>query len=319
MKQKVLWLVLLLFGATVGLAMVQTGDATFNAATGFSGRHGFTCTSCHNVPDRGPLGGEQIYDPPAQVVVEGVPERWDPEASYRIEISVTGGPPALAAPAPQGGFEIEADAGFFSAPSDMADLVDVYTPGAVTYTVAGAMVREWAVVWHPPPVNTEPQPVTFWIAAMAANGNHVVAAGASDGGELLDSVDNTTARSVPSPAAMAAWYEIRMDPPTVTAPAAAQPFEPITLTGTHTDPDATHLGYRIDEGTWERMETGVAWTLRLDGLTPGEHAIWLRSEAGERRSEPVEQTVLVSAEAMEKATPFPMVTLFGLLLLRRRP
>lgn len=312
-------LVIVLVGATIGLSMASLAEANFNAVTGFSGRQGFTCTSCHNIPDRGPLGDEEIYLEPATVQLTGLPSAWNVGESYRLEIQVTGGPPALPSPAPQGGFEIEANAGVFGAPDDMVDLVDVYTPGAVTYTAAGALVRQWAVEWTAPDLQNEPGPVTFWLAGMAANGNHVVAAGQGDRGELGDSVDNLTVTVAPSPNATEQWLAVRLLSPIVADVPATDPFAPITIEGTHQDERATHVGYRIDEGNWGRVATDQDWSLQLDGLGPGDHEVWIRSESADRQSEPVLVPLTVLDESEPKATPMPFILpLAAMALLRKR-
>lgn len=320
MKRRALVLVIVLVGATIGLSLASLAEANFNAVTGFSGRQGFTCSSCHNIPDRGPLGDEEIYPEPATVHLSGLPDAWNAQETYRLDIRVTGGPPALPSPAPQGGFEIEANAGTFRAPDDMLELVDVYTPGAVTYTAAGALVREWAVEWTAPDLETQPEAVTFWLAGMSANGNHVVAAGQGDGGELGDSVDNLTATVQPSPEAMDEWLAVRLLSPVVGGVSPADPFTPITLEGTHQDERATHVGYRIDEGNWGRVATERQWSLQLDGLAPGDHEVWIRSESADRESEPVLVPVTVVDQPEQKPTPLPFVLpLAALALARRRP
>ncbi len=322
MKRRVLLLVILLVGSTVGLAMAQLTTANFNAATGFSGRHGFTCTSCHNVPNMGPAGEDEIYGPPAAVSVAGIPDQWQPGQAYRLTVSVTGGPPALPNPAPQGGFEIEADDGTFEAPADMQELVEVYAPGAVTYTVAGTQVREWAVTWLAPEVTSEPQPVQFWVAGMAANGNHVIAAGLADGGELGDSVDNDTFSVPPSQEAFEAWDLVRLEPPRLEGNVVARPFEPFTVRGVHTDSDATHVGYRIDDNPWGSIEARGPWALQINGLSPGTHDIWVRSEAPPRASEPVHVSMVLEEVEQERATPtgwMAPVLLVVFALARRYP
>lgn len=331
MKRRAAVLVFLLLGSSIGLALASLAEANFNAAVGFSGRHGFTCTSCHNVQDFGPLGEDEIYDPPAQVTLEGLPVEWGLGEEHLLTITVTGGPLALPEPAPQGGFEIETDVGRFAVPDGMGDLIDVYAEDgrAVTYTAAGTLVRQWQVTWSTPvapghdgdPLTSAPEPATFWVAGMAANGNHVVALGMGDGGELGDSVHNITVTVPVAEAAIDAWAAASVTPPVIDAPATVPAFTAFDLSGRHTDPTATHLGFRIDNGGWNRIETPTEWTLRVSGLTPGDHELWLRSGTPVTQSEPVRVTITADAEAEPSAkdAPFPFLMIpLALLLSRRR-
>ncbi len=317
-KWRVVIVVLLLFGAGTTLALAQLTQANFNAATGFSGRHGFTCTSCHTPGI--PAAGNQPIAPPAEVHLDGLGDAWSPGDEWRLTIRVTGGPAALPNPAPRGGFEIEASAGSFSAPEDMVDLIDVYTPGAVTYTVAGTQVREWSVIWHAPEITGPPAPVTFWVAAMASNGNHVIAAGLADGGEVGDAVDNKTAAVPPSAAAIDEWESIRLEPPVIDRVEDAVAFETFRIFGHHGDLDATHLSVRINDGPWDRVATPVSWVVLVGPLPAGTHDISLRSETDDRASEVLSSVLTVEAAGDEaQTTPFPLTILLPFLFLLRRP
>lgn len=330
-------LMVLLFGA-VAMGPIAMGD--FNAATGFSGRHGFTCTSCHNVPDMGPAGDEQIYDPPAEVTLTGLPEEWELRQDYELTITVTGGPPALPSPAPQGGFEVEADGGRFLYADGMQDFTHVYADDekAVTYTEEGTQMREWKVLWRAPdlppapnaeirfpdqwdPLRSAPTDITFWVAAMAANGNHL-RMGVGDGGEFGDSVDNITVTIPPSQAAVDAWQEYRLLPAWPDAdldnePLEVDAFAPFTITGKQLDEDATHVAYSLDGGPWERKAATSTWTIPFgNGLTPGDHSLLIRAESEDRVSEPVEIIIhALDPSGGEVATPFPTLLAVGGLLM----
>lgn len=324
--------------ATMAFSQLAVGN--FNAATGFSGKNGFTCTSCHNVPDLGPAGGE-IYPEPATVTLDGLPEAWDLGQTYELTVTVTGGPPALPAPAPQGGFEIETDQGVFTPIDATAHLIDVYHPDrlAVTYTVEGTLVREWTLEWtapvlpQPENIDTEawsfgldqldeaPAPAGFWVAAMAANGNHVVALGMGDGGELGDSVDAIHVSVPPSQAALDGWAEVRLSPPVLVeqdAPIEVRAGEPFTLRFKQTDPRATHAQYRVNDGDWNLIQTAQFWDLAFSkGLVPGDHVLDIYSASVDLVSEPI--SVHINAlEDEEVVTPTPFLALVVALLATRR-
>lgn len=326
MNRRLLAVPMLLLVVAASLASVA--DANFNAATGFSGRQGFTCTSCHNVPDMGPLGDDEIYDEPAKVLVTGLPEAWDHGESYRVDIVVEGGPPEISTgPIPSGGFEIETDRGTFTIPKDMEHNARVYAEDGtgVTYTQAGAMIRFWAVTWNAPELDESPEEATFWVAGMAANGNHVVATNTSDQGELGDSVDNVTITVPPSQETLDAWALLVLDTPAVESFGLLFADQPFTIRGQHTDPEATHLGYKLDDDEWKRSSApATKWSLEFTaGLGQGEHVLLIRSESEERISEAVRLDLDVqdAADAPQptspetpRATPFPSVLVGGGLL-----
>lgn len=266
-----------------GVAVLQAGQADFAAATGFSGRNGFTCVSCH-VP---PLDTV----PEAQLVVEGVPDAWEPGGSYPLTVRIEGGPPAVPVLAPQGGFEIAADAGRFSIPPDMEGLLRQPGPDSMTYTPDGTLMRQWAVDWTAPRLDdlrTPPADVTFWAAGVAANGNHNIQLNASDGGEHGDRTDNTTYTVPASPEAKRSWQDRPLLPPRVSeSDVRVDAGTDAVIRGEHRDDNATHIGWRLDGGPWSTRETGSAWRLVLTDLPPGTVEVEVRSEGAQRLSAPV--------------------------------
>ncbi len=308
---------MLLLIAAASMASVAQGN--FNAAVGFSGQQGFTCTSCHNVPDRGPLGDEQLYDPPAQVTVEGLPDSWDVGTTYTVTVTVTGGPPAAPSPAPQGGFEITSSHGAFALTEGMEDFTHVYDADqrGVTYTVEGTQMRQWQVDWSLTTMEERPGDVTFWVAAMSANGNHVVATNRSDGGEFGDSVDNVTLVVPPSQDAVDAWEAMLLSAPEVDSLDELVEGEAFTVRGRHSDPLATHIAYRLNDADWEtRPAPAAKWNLEFTGgLAAGNHTLWIRSESLERQSDPVLVNLdVASLDDDAKSTPVPAGLVVGGLL-----
>lgn len=243
-------------------------QANFADAAGFSGRGGFTCVACHTQPS----------PQPAQVSLSGLPaDGWSPGVTYSIRVEVTGGPPALPGPAPQGGFDLAASAGIFVVDDALLRLP---SPNEVTYRPAGTMMRAWGLEWTAPDLSAQPAPVKFWLAAIAANGNHVVALNASDGGETLDAAASMTTDVAPSEDALSEWRALPL-----TAPTAVVTGDAMTgwlVEGQHTDANATGLAWRTD-GAWTPRATGGSWRIALpQGLTAP--VVEVRSEGAGRTS-----------------------------------
>lgn len=255
--------------------LAQDAAANFADAAGFSGRGGATCVACHTVA---PF---PFTPPPATAVLEGLPEAWDAGQAYALTVRVEGGPPAMPAPAPQGGFDLAMDGGLLAVPAGSEGLLRAPTEQEVTYLPAGTLMREWQVHWTAPTLAAEPRPVQVWLAVLAANGNHVVASNASDGGERLDASAHLALAVPPSQATLDAWRALPLLPPE----GRAETLEPyVLLAGRHADRNATHLGWRVDGGAWQERATGPDWRLRLDGLGPGPHTVDYRSEGAGRAS-----------------------------------
>lgn len=286
-----------------------TAAADFAGVDGFSGRVA-DCTSCHTPS---PLAG------PATVRLEGLPEAWRPGEEHHLTVTVAGGPPALPAPQPQGGFELEAGAGTLAVPPGMEGLLRQASPTVMTYTPDGTLHRTWNVTWTAPDLRAPPEAVGFWLAAVSANGNHVVATNASDAGEHGDQVATLTATVPPHPDAHDAWRALPLAPPSLATPAG------LRLEGRHEDGNATHLAWRFGDGEWQRRTTGTAWRLRLDAAPAG--VLELRSEGAGRASPSLYVTFQDGTAAVHDAAPGPTrdspappwPALAFLLLARRRP
>ncbi len=294
---------------------VGQAAANFAASPGFSGKNGATCTACHTVA---PVGST-----PATAVFQGLPEAWVPGATYSLTLRVEGGPLAKPAPQPQGGFDLASDGGRFQLQAGTETLFHLVGDQEATYRPAGTMMREWHVDWVAPDLAVRPAPVRFWLAVLAADGNHVVATNTSDGGERFDSVAALTAMVPPSSAASAAWNALPLLSPTAQASRASNGWE---VAGRHGDGNATTIAFRLDTGAWERRDTAASWHLAFPGLS-GVHTLTIQSEGAGRASPPLVIALPGSGDAVvgatqSKSTPatlaLPLLA-FAFALLARRP
>jgi hypothetical protein len=312
----------LLLGLLPGAAwLAQDAGANFAASPGFSGRAGATCLACHTVA---PF---PFTPPEASAALEGLPDGWDVGQTYRLTIRVTGGPAALPEPAPQGGFDLSIDGGAFSIPSGSEDLLVIPTEQEITYRPNGTLMREWQVDWTAPSLASRPIALNAWLAVLSANGNHVIAANAPDGGERLDSAANLTATFPPSAATVAAWRALPLIAPT----ASAQPTEEsVQVEGRHADGNATEISWSLDGGAWEHRATGQDWRIRFDGLAAGDHTLAYRSQGQDRVSPDQSLAFTVPGFAVDlpgdRDSPAPGLAPLALLLvalafvaLRSRP
>lgn len=298
-------------------ATAQLAGANFADAAGFSGRAGATCVACHT-PVPFPLN-----PPAAAAILEGLPEAWDPGATYRLTVRVEGGPPAMPAPQPQGGFDLDVSAGTLAVPAEFEGLLRTPHAQEATYLPAGTLMRTWQVDWTAPSLAVEPAPVTLWLAVLAANGNHVIATNASDGGERLDSSAALQAAVPPSDAARAGWVALPLQPPAANLTAAASVIQ---VEGRHTDGNATRLLWSLDGQPWQARDTALQWRLELP-LEDGEHQLLLRSEGAGRSSPDTRldfgRPALFDLPGDGRSTPLPLVVslaaLAVALLLRRSP
>lgn len=309
--------VLLAIAATAALAAIEATDADFAAVTGFSGRRGLDCTQCHTLP---PMGISHV---PAEVTLSGLPAAWSPGEEHRLTIQVTGGPAALPSPAPRGGFELETDAGGLLVPPGMEDLLRPVGTTGMTYTPDGTLTRTWNVTWRAPGLETAPFEATFWLAALAANGNHDARLNLSDGGERGDSTATTVLTVPASQAAHEAWRAIPLDPPRLEDTEATAPVDGrLLLRGRHMDANATAVAWQVDDE--RRRDTGTAWLLDLSDLPVGRHQVQVWSEGAGRASPPVTADVQVLGDHVlvpdRIEAPFPFaLPILAYLIARRRP
>jgi hypothetical protein len=284
---------IVLLGLLPGAAwLAQDAAANFGTSAGFSGRAGATCVSCHT------LAPFPLTPPPAAAELEGLPAAWEAGQTYRLTARVTGGPEALPAPAPQGGFDLSIDGGTFAVPPEFEGQLRVANPQDITYLPDGTLMREWQADWTAPALSTRPAQLNVWLAVIAANGNHVIAANASDGGERFDAAAHLTATLPPSDATMAAWRAMPLLPPTAVA-VVESAEDAVQVEGRHADGNATDLWWRLDSGSWERRPTGQDWRIRFEGLGAGTHDLDYRSAGSERQSADQRLTFTVPGFAVD--------------------
>ncbi|MCA1819460.1 MAG: hypothetical protein LC620_05335, partial [Halobacteriales archaeon] len=200
---------------------------------------------------------------------------------YPLTVRVTGGPAALPDPQAQGGFDLSTDGGALAGDPAQAGAFRDPSSHEVTYTAAGTHQREWRVTWTAPNLATRPSPIHLWLAVLAANGNHVIAANASDGGETFDAAASLVATVAPDPLAMDLWHALPLAPPV--AHALLEPGGAWVVEGAHMDGNATSLLFRLDDGPWQVRATGREWRVILPSLE-GMHQFSYRSDGDGRRS-----------------------------------
>lgn len=285
-------------------ASAATATADFATADGFSGRVA-DCTSCHTPP---------LRDDDARVVVDGVPDAWEPATDYPLAVRAEGGPDRNPAPLqPQGGFEAEALRGTFSPGPGMDGLLRSAHDKQITYTPEGTLQRAWNITWTAPGLKAPPGPVTLWIAAMAANGNHIVATNTSDLGEFGDAVDAVVARIPASAAARATWEALPLQPPSISS--IEETPRGVHLKGTTGDANATHLHWHVADAAGNRS-VAAAWELVVDA--PPGHVLSLWTEGAGRQSPATTLPLDADPPASDKASPAWPFLLPLLLALRRQ-
>lgn len=289
--------------AAFALVLCASAAANFAASPGFSGRQGVTCIACHT------LTPAPFAPPEATAILEGLPAAWDVGATYRLTVRVEGGPAAMPAPQPQGGFDLAANAGTFAIPDSMtANLRIVAASGEVTYTEAGTLMRQWEVDWTAPGLAKRPAEATLWLAVIAANGNHVVATNTSDGGERFDAAAHLVATVPASAAAEAAWKALPLAAPEAKAERGDGGWN---IAGRHLDGNASRLAFRLDDGAWLRRDTAANWRLAFPGLA-GAHTLTVQSEGADRASPPLTLLLPATGEASvgregERPAPTPLL------------
>jgi hypothetical protein len=296
---------LLVLAAVACAAAASTGVANFADAAGFSGRNGATCVACHNRPM--PASDD------AKAVLEGVPSEWDVGATYPLTVRIEGGPAPAPAPQPQGGFDLAVQGGELQLRPEDADKLRLARPDEATYKGPGTLQRDWRLAWVAPGLEAAPAEVSLWLAVVSANGNHVIATNASDGGESLDSVDAIRLTVPPSAAAVQAWRSLPLAAPEATANRTADGW---VVQGRHADTNATAVAWSLDGAPWDSQPTGSAWRLVFPGSGVG-HRLSLRSEGADRTS-PEATLQLGSAEAAlpfgDRDAPAPFPLAVGALL-----
>jgi heme/copper-type cytochrome/quinol oxidase subunit 4 len=142
------------------LPFLPTGIAVHNGGTGLEDSDVAGC-HCHNVAP----------DPDVTLNLMGLQERYVPDQTYVLTITVAGGPPVLEGAQNEGGFMLSCTNGTFSVPEG-SDLVQVFGDGqSVSHTMAGNDFRQWTVVWKAPKEGTGD--AIFHLSANTVNGDGV--------------------------------------------------------------------------------------------------------------------------------------------------
>ncbi len=270
--------------------------ADFGASEGFSGKQGITCDACHR-------GGAA---PGMQVVLEGLPDGWEYGETYDLVLRIEGGPPANPSPVnPEGGFDLEVDAGTIT--GDPA-LTWNPSPQELTYTAEGTLTRTWAIQWQAPPVGSPARGIGWWLASVAANGNHIIGQDDTQG-ETGDATAAIAGSVLPSPASVAAWRSLPVPPPVL--------GEPVMVDGSwriqgSVEPIIDRVEARVDGAGWQEVGK-PAFTLEVPA---GVGQIQVRAWIDDRVSE----SVTVSLDVEEAPAPGALffVAVFGLLAARSR-
>lgn len=267
-------------------------SANFAGSDGFSGRTGSTCGACHTMPS--------LYADDAKANLTGLPRVWEAGATYPLHIAVFGGPQAMPAPQPQGGFELAVSQGTLAPASGFEALLRNANAQDITYRPAGTLMRAWDVTWTAPRVADLTQPpaeTKVWLAVLAANGNHVAATNVSDGGERFDSFDALTATVAPSPTVVDAWRRLPLVAPVVEAKLVGATW---LVSGEQADGAATGVQWSLDGGPLASRHTGPSWELQF-ALAPGEHSLAVHSVGSGRVSPDVTLHVHLYAGAAPQA------------------
>jgi hypothetical protein len=236
------------------VAIATTADAKFAQSQGFSGKHGVDCGACH-IRDPVPVAE-------ATVRMTGLPDAWEPNASYPLSIEVGGGPTPNPVPGQaQGGFDLETDGGVLSAGAGMQGLLRTPSAQEVTYTGEGTARRSWSVVWAPPGLASMPVAVRFWVGAISANGNHIMG-GPDSAGERGDRVALLNVSVPAGMAARQAWFSQPLAPPVLEAPR-RDAAGGLIIAGRVADA-ADGAEWRLDGNEWIPAVGAPAFIIHLD-------------------------------------------------------
>jgi hypothetical protein len=147
---------------------------------------------CHNVAP----------DPNVTMNVMGVPERYSPDTSYDLTITVAGGPPIVEGMANEGGFILTVTNGTLAVPVG-SDLVQVFNDErSASHTLAGNDHRQWRLVWNSPKAGTGD--AVFYLSANTVNGDGVET-GELDSYNQMRTVSFGTAQVVEEGGGVSEW------------------------------------------------------------------------------------------------------------------
>lgn len=141
---------------TLAAALAATAGAHANAGGAPENAAVNGCT-CH--------GNEPSSD--AAVELGGLPDAYDAGTDYELTLSVSG-PEALPIGQNEGGFQVIVSAGSLQPSSNAEQNLNETT---LTHGSAGNDQRSWDFTWSSPTGSAATQPVTFWYAGNAVNGD----------------------------------------------------------------------------------------------------------------------------------------------------
>ena len=134
MRNKQTWALMLLIGLLI--QQIPVGDS---ASYGISDVEG-GCT-CHNA----------VPSDSVQIHLEGIPERYQANQTYTLNISATGGATSIENFTNRGGFNLWMSRGVLS---NISDDVQVFSNNEVGHTESGNNQRAWVVNWTAPDDDT---------------------------------------------------------------------------------------------------------------------------------------------------------------------
>lgn len=139
--------------------MAVVGVTALHASSMSNGAPQLNCVQCHVGADKNP----------AEMVVEGLPEKYEPGKTYKITVKITKGPDCSGGVA-CGGFAVQVSAGELIVVDKKNTFISTTPTGEklLTHTKDGSLQREWTFEWKAP---DKPEPVTFKISVIAANGD----------------------------------------------------------------------------------------------------------------------------------------------------
>lgn len=146
----------ILVALTLAAALVATAGAHANA-TGAPENAAVNGCTCH--------GNEPSSD--ASVELTGLPDAYEAGTDYALTFTVSG-PEALAIGQNEGGFQVIVSAGSLQPSSNAERNLNETT---LTHGSAGNDQRSWDFTWSSPTGSAALQPVTFWYAGNAVNGD----------------------------------------------------------------------------------------------------------------------------------------------------
>lgn len=295
------------------LACAAVAEAKFAQTENFSGRNGVDCGACHTAQ-------LDAASPEARVILTGLPAQWDADQSYPLAIRVEGGPTPLPGRS-QAGFDLEVDQGRLSAGAAMDGLLRFPDAQEATYTGNGTLVREWAVVWTAPSAEMQPQETNFWLAGLAANGNHNPQ-GPEIMGEIGDRDHKVHERIGPSAATLEKWRTAPLPAPTLNARSSYGPYDVHRITG-QAPLGAERVEWRVDAGIFASANGTRPFFFDLPKIAPGNHMVEVRALRGDVVSNVTHAVVWIEgaptpvAQAAA-APPASVLVAVGLLILAKR-